>query len=216
MGVGTPHDMLEAVARGIDMFDCVMPTRNGRHGMAFTRFGPLNLANARHAADPRPLDEESPHPAARTYSRAYLHHLMKANEMLGAVLLSTINLAYYQALMAGMREAIAGGRFADFRAATLAGWEQGDIPRRCAVGGSCLAPGRLRYKALNPMNIRPDFLGHAASPNSSCRRGRPTPIATCSARRESFPMRRAGATRRKTRPRKCWRRCTPISASSAR
>ena len=128
MGVGTPHDMLEAVARGIDMFDCVMPTRNGRHGMAFTRFGPLNLANARHAADPRPLDEESPHPAARTYSRAYLHHLVKASEILGAVLLSTVNIAYYQALMAGMREAIAAGSFEAFRAATLAGWEQGDIP----------------------------------------------------------------------------------------
>ena len=127
MGVGTPHDMLEAVARGIDMFDCVMPTRNGRHGMAFTRFGPLNLANARHAADPRPLDEESLHPTARTYSRAYLHHLVKANEMLGAVLLSTVNIGYYQTLMAGMREAIAGGTFEAFRAATLAGWEQGDI-----------------------------------------------------------------------------------------
>ncbi len=128
MGVGTPHDMLEAVARGIDMFDCVMPTRNGRHGMAFTRFGPLNLANARHAADARPLDEESLHPVARTFSRAYLHHLVKANEMLGAVLLSTVNLAYYQMLMAGMREAIAEGTFSDFRAATLSGWEQGDIP----------------------------------------------------------------------------------------
>jgi queuine tRNA-ribosyltransferase len=128
MGVGTPHDMLEAVARGIDMFDCVMPTRNGRHGMAFTRLGPLNLANARHAADPRPLDEKSPHPVARQYSRAYLHHLVKASEILGAVLLSTINIAYYQALMAGMREAIAAGAFADFRAATLAGWERGDIP----------------------------------------------------------------------------------------
>ncbi len=127
MGVGTPHDMLEAVARGIDMFDCVMPTRNGRHGMAFTRFGPVNLANARHAADARPLDAQSEHPAARSYSRAYLHHLTKANEMLGAVLLSTVNLAYYQALMAGMREAIVQGRFTDFRAATLAGWEQGDI-----------------------------------------------------------------------------------------
>jgi queuine tRNA-ribosyltransferase len=127
MGVGTPHDMLEAVARGIDMFDCVMPTRNGRHGMAFTRYGTINLSNARHADDPRPLDAESPHPAARTYSRAYLHHLTKANEMLGAVLLSTINIAYYQTLMAGMRAAIEAGRFADFRAATMAGWEQGDI-----------------------------------------------------------------------------------------
>jgi queuine tRNA-ribosyltransferase len=128
MGVGTPHDLIEAVARGIDMFDCVMPTRNGRHGMAFTRFGQINLSNARHADDPRPLDAESPHPAARTYSRAYLHHLVKANEILGAVLLSTINIAYYQALMAGMRTAIEEGRFADFRAATLAGWAQGDIP----------------------------------------------------------------------------------------
>ncbi len=96
--------------------------------MAFTRFGPINLANARHAHDPRPLDEQSAHPAARTYSRAYLHHLTKANEILGAVLLSTINLAYYQTLMAGMREAIAGGRFAEFRGTTEAGWAQGDLP----------------------------------------------------------------------------------------
>ena len=130
MGVGTPDDLLEAVARGIDMFDCVLPTRNGRHGMAFTRFGSINLANARHADDPRPLDEQSAHPAARTYSRAYLHHLTKANEILGQVLLSTINLAYYQALMAGMREAIAAGRFGDFHAATRAQWQQGDIPPR--------------------------------------------------------------------------------------
>jgi queuine tRNA-ribosyltransferase len=128
MGVGTPHDMLEGVKRGIDMFDCVMPTRNGRHGMAFTRFGSINLSNARHANDPRPLDEESRHPAARTYSRAYLHHLTKANEILGQVLLSTINIAYYQDLMAGMRAAIAGGTFTDFHAATMAGWERGDIP----------------------------------------------------------------------------------------
>ncbi|HEY4142854.1 MAG TPA: tRNA guanosine(34) transglycosylase Tgt [Pseudolabrys sp.] len=128
MGVGTPHDLLEAVKRGVDMFDCVMPTRNGRHGMAFTRFGSVNLGNARHANDPRPLDEESVHPAARTYSRAYLHHLTKANEMLGQVLLSTINIAYYQQLMAGMRGAIEKGRFSDFHATTMAGWERGDIP----------------------------------------------------------------------------------------
>ena len=107
MGVGTPEDLLEAVARGIDMFDCVMPTRNGRHGVAFTRFGAINLKNARHADDPRPLDEESAFPAARDYSRAYLHHLVKSNEMLGAMLLSAINLAYYQQLTAGMRAAIA-------------------------------------------------------------------------------------------------------------
>ena len=127
MGVGTPDDLMQAVARGIDMFDCVLPTRNGRHGMAFTRFGSINLGNARHAKDSRPLDEQSAHPAARTYSRAYLHHLTKANEILGQVLLSTINLAYYQTLMAGMREAIAAKRFADFQAAIKAQWEQGDI-----------------------------------------------------------------------------------------
>ena len=89
MGVGTPADLVEAVARGIDMFDCVLPTRNGRHGLAFTRFGPINLKNARHADDPRPLDEASACSAARDYSRAYLHHLVKANEMLGAILLTT-------------------------------------------------------------------------------------------------------------------------------
>jgi len=128
MGVGTPHDLIEAVKRGIDMFDCVLPTRNGRHGMAFTRFGPINLANARHANDSRPLDEQSAHPAARIYSRAYLHHLTKANEILGAVLLSTINLAYYQTLMGGMRDAISSGRFGDFQAATEKQWAQGDLP----------------------------------------------------------------------------------------
>jgi queuine tRNA-ribosyltransferase len=127
MGVGTPHDLLEAVARGIDMFDCVLPTRNGRHGMAYTRFGSINLSNARHANDPRPLDGESAHRLARIYSRAYLHHLTKANEILGQVLLSAINLAYFQELMAGMRAAIAKGRFADFRMATMAQWQQGDI-----------------------------------------------------------------------------------------
>jgi queuine tRNA-ribosyltransferase len=128
MGVGTPHDLIEAVARGIDMFDCVLPTRNGRHGMAFTRHGAINLANARHANDPRPLDAEGPHPVARTYSRAYLHHLTKANEILGAVLLSTINLAYYQNLMAGMRAAIVARRFAAFREYIMEGWELGDLP----------------------------------------------------------------------------------------
>jgi queuine tRNA-ribosyltransferase len=110
------------------MFDCVLPTRNGRHGMAFTRFGAINLSNARHANDARPLDQESAHPAARTYSRAYLHHLTKANEMLGQVLLSTVNLAYYQHLMAGMRAAIEAGTFAAFRGETMVGWERGDIP----------------------------------------------------------------------------------------
>jgi queuine tRNA-ribosyltransferase len=127
MGVGTPEDLLEAVARGIDMFDCVLPTRNGRHGLAFTRFGPVNLRNARHANDPRPLDAQSRCPAAREHSRAYLHHLIKANEMLGAMLLSIINVFYYQDLMAGMRAAIGGKCFEVFRNETKAGWAQGDL-----------------------------------------------------------------------------------------
>jgi queuine tRNA-ribosyltransferase len=130
MGVGTPTDLIEAVARGIDMFDCVMPTRNGRHGLAFTRRGPISLKNARHAEDPRPLDEESACEAARDYSRAYLHHLVKAGEMLGPILLTMVNLAYYQELMAGMRTAIAARRFEDFRAETRAMWAQGDLPAR--------------------------------------------------------------------------------------
>jgi queuine tRNA-ribosyltransferase len=127
MGVGKPEDLIEAVARGIDMFDCVLPTRNGRHGLAFTRFGSINLKNARHAEDPRPIDESSACAAARDYSRAYLHHLVKANEMLGAILLTTINLNYYQELMAGMRAAITAGTFADFRAAAREGWARGDV-----------------------------------------------------------------------------------------
>ena len=128
MGVGTPDDILEAVARGIDMFDCVLPTRNGRHGLAFSRFGPINLRNARHATDPRPLDAESRCPAARNYPRAYLHHLIKAGEMLGAMLLSEINLYYYQDLMAKIRGAVAEGRFAEFCAVTKDGWRLGDLP----------------------------------------------------------------------------------------
>jgi queuine tRNA-ribosyltransferase len=122
MGVGTPDDLLEAIGRGVDMFDCVMPTRNGRHGLAFTRFGPINIKNAHHAEDARPLDDESNCPAAREFSRAYLHHLFRSDEALGGTLLSTINLYYYQALMAGAREAIAAGRFADYVAATKEQW----------------------------------------------------------------------------------------------
>jgi queuine tRNA-ribosyltransferase len=130
MGVGTPADILEAVARGVDMFDCVMPTRNGRHGMAFTRFGPVNLQNARHADDPRPLDEESAWPSTRTYARAYLHHLVKSGETLGAMLLSEINIAYYQELMRGIREAILKSAFAEFRERARADWARGDITPR--------------------------------------------------------------------------------------
>ncbi|CCE00096.1 tRNA guanosine(34) transglycosylase Tgt [Bradyrhizobium sp. STM 3809] len=130
MGVGTPDDLLESVKRGVDMFDCVLPTRNGRHGVAYTRFGPVNLRNARHADDARPLDEDSPWPPARSYARAYLHHLIKAGEALGATLLSEINIAYFQQLMAGMREAIAQGRFVEFYERTKADWARGDIAPR--------------------------------------------------------------------------------------
>jgi len=130
MGVGTPDDILEAVGRGVDMFDCVMPTRNGRHGVAFTRFGQINLRNARHADDPRPLDEESAWPSARNYSRAYLQHLVKSGETLGAMLLSEINVAYYERLMHDIREAIATGTFATFRERTRQEWARGDIPAR--------------------------------------------------------------------------------------
>ena len=120
MGVGTPLDLIEAVARGIDMFDCVMPTRNGRHGMAFTWEGRVNLRNAQWAEDTRPLDETSTCPAARDYSRAYLHHLVRSGEYLGAMLLSWANTAFYQDLMAAMRTAIIEGRFDAWRAATKA------------------------------------------------------------------------------------------------
>jgi queuine tRNA-ribosyltransferase len=128
MGVGTPEDLIEAVTRGIDMFDCVLPTRNGRHGLAYTRFGAINLRNARHADDPRPLDGQSPWPATRTYARAYLHHLIKAGEPLGAMLLSEINIAYYQDLMATLRTAIAEGRLEACRAELREGWARGDLP----------------------------------------------------------------------------------------
>jgi queuine tRNA-ribosyltransferase len=124
MGVGTPLDIVEAVARGIDMFDCVMPTRSGRHGQAFTRFGRLNLRNAKHADDPRPLDETSSCPAASRYSRAYLHHLVKSGEILGMMLLSIANLAYYQELMSGIRQAIAEHRFLDHRDCLMAEWNR--------------------------------------------------------------------------------------------
>jgi queuine tRNA-ribosyltransferase len=130
MGVGTPQDIVESVARGIDMFDCVMPTRAGRHGLAFTRFGKVNLKNARHADDPRPLDEESDCPASRDYSRAYLHHLVRSGESLGGMLLTWNNLHYYQSLMDGIRKAVERGGFEDHRARLYETWETGDIPAR--------------------------------------------------------------------------------------
>jgi queuine tRNA-ribosyltransferase len=122
MGVGTPSDILKAISRGIDMFDCVLPTRNGRHGLAFTRFGPINIKNAHHAEDARPLDAESRCPAAREFSRAYLHHLFKAGEALGGTLLSIVNLYYYQDLIAGARAAITRGGFADYVAQVQEQW----------------------------------------------------------------------------------------------
>jgi len=125
MGVGTPEDIVQAVACGVDMFDCVMPTRAGRHGLAYTRFGKVNLMNARHAEDASPLDPLSSCAAARDYSRAYLHHLFKAGEILGMMLLTQINVAYYQGLMAGLRKAIENRRLADFIGETKEGWARG-------------------------------------------------------------------------------------------
>ena len=127
MGVGTPADLLEGVRRGIDMFDCVMPTRSGRTGQGFTRRGPVNIKNARHAEDPRPLDAECSCPACSRFSRAYLHHLFKADEVLSLMLLSWHNIQYYQDLMAGMRAAIEAGTFAEFEADFHAKQALGDI-----------------------------------------------------------------------------------------
>jgi queuine tRNA-ribosyltransferase len=128
MGVGSPDDLIESLARGIDMFDCVMPTRAGRHGLAYTRWGKINLRNARNADDPRPLDPNSNCPAARDYSRAYLHHLVRCQEILGMMLLTWVNLAYYQELMAGARAAIAEGRFEAYRRQVKEDWTRGGEP----------------------------------------------------------------------------------------
>jgi queuine tRNA-ribosyltransferase len=128
MGVGKPDDILGGIERGIDMFDCVHPTRAGRHGHAYTRFGVINLKNARHKDDARPLDAESPNPNCRRFSRAYLHHLIRTEEMLGAMILSQINLSYYQELVQGTRAAIEAGTIMDFAAQTRARWAEGDLP----------------------------------------------------------------------------------------
>jgi len=126
MGVGTPADIAGAVARGIDMFDCVLPTRAGRTARAYTRRGQMNLRNARFADDPRPLDPECGCPACTRHSRAYLHHLFKSGEMLGPMLLTWHNISYYQDLMRGLREAILAGRFAAHAAALAEAWHAGD------------------------------------------------------------------------------------------
>jgi queuine tRNA-ribosyltransferase len=120
MGVGKPADIVGAVARGVDLFDCVLPTRSGRTGQAFTRAGTLNMRNARHAEDAAPLDPECRCLACRDHSRAYLHHLFKADEMLGPILLTAHNLTYYQDLMRDIRAAIEAGRFAEIVQAHLA------------------------------------------------------------------------------------------------
>lgn len=127
MGVGTPDDILQSIARGVDMFDCVMPTRAGRHGQVFTRFGKLNLKNSRHKEDHQPIDETSGCPASRDYSRAYLHHLLKCDESLGGMLMTWNNLHYYQQLMQGARDAIEQGTYADYVVQTKDGWEKGDL-----------------------------------------------------------------------------------------
>ncbi|MBR0657882.1 tRNA guanosine(34) transglycosylase Tgt [Neoroseomonas oryzicola] len=126
MGVGTPSDLVGAVRRGIDMFDCVMPTRSGRTGRAYTRRGVLNIRNARHAEDDSPLDPDCSCPACRRHSRAYLHHLFKAGEMLGPMLLTWHNIQYYQDLMADLRTAILEGRFEETAARIAAGWQAGE------------------------------------------------------------------------------------------
>lgn len=128
MGVGKPEDILGAVERGVDMFDCVIPTRSARFGRAYTHRGEINIKNARHADDSRPLDPHSASPTSLQYSRAYLHHLFKAGEMLGPMLLTLHNLHYYQELMQGIRAAIAERRFAAYAAQLRAGWQAGDIP----------------------------------------------------------------------------------------
>jgi queuine tRNA-ribosyltransferase len=128
MGVGKPDDIVGAVKRGVDMMDCVLPSRSGRTGQAWTRRGQVNIKNARHQDDPRPLDENCSCPACRTYSRAYLHHVFRAQEMISGMLLTWHNLHYYQELMQGMRDAIAAGQFAAFEARFHAQRSEGDIP----------------------------------------------------------------------------------------
>ena len=127
MGGGKPDDIVGAVKRGIDMMDCVLPSRSGRTGQVFTRRGVLNIKNARHQDDPRPLDEDCSCPACRSYSRAYLHHVFRSQEIISSMLLTWHNLHYYQELMAGMRAAIAEGRFAAWEADFHAGRAEGDI-----------------------------------------------------------------------------------------
>ena len=128
MGVGKPDDIVGAVQRGVDMMDCVLPSRSGRTGQAWTRRGQVNIKNARHADDPRPLDEHCTCPACTGYSRAYLHHVFRAGEMISGMLLTWHNLHYYQEIMQGMRDAIAGGTLDAWVATFHAQRAEGDIP----------------------------------------------------------------------------------------
>jgi queuine tRNA-ribosyltransferase len=132
MGVGRPQDLLEAISRGVDLFDCVMPTRNGRNALAFTDAGPLRLRNQQHALDREPLEADCPCPACR-HSRGYLRHLFQANEMLGPILLSIHNLTYYQRLLSRARQAIAEDRFTAFFEERKRGWA--DASQSSETGG---------------------------------------------------------------------------------
>jgi queuine tRNA-ribosyltransferase len=131
MGVGKPDDIIGAVERGIDMFDCVLPTRSGRTGQAFTRQGPINIKNAKFADDPNPLDSSCPCPVCRSWSRAYLHHLVRAGEILGAMLMTEHNLYFYQQLMANLRAAINERRLSAFAAEFLTDYQAGNEPAGC-------------------------------------------------------------------------------------
>ena len=179
MGVGTPDDIVQAVARGVDMFDCVMPTRAGRHGLAYTRFGKVNLMNARHAEDAAPLDAESSCAAARDYSRAYLHHLFKAGEILGMMLLTQINVSYYQELMAGLRAAIAERRLEDFIGETKEGWARGLMASEAArtlirpladAKGHLLAVPREKGGVAHPSPLHGETLPREAGSDEGSRR----------------------------------------------
>ncbi len=164
MGVGRPEDLLEAVRRGIDLFDCVMPTRNGRNALAFTDAGPLRLRNLQYERDDRPLEEGCPCPACRR-SRGYLRHLFMAREMLGPILLSIHNLTYYQRLLADARAAIAADRFEEFRREKLRGWG------RDGKGEELKPTGCVRWVvARQPRPFPPDAAFRLPpSPYSSCR-----------------------------------------------
>ncbi|SUE44601.1 tRNA guanosine(34) transglycosylase Tgt [Roseomonas gilardii] len=159
MGVGTPSDIIGAVRRGIDMFDCVIPTRSGRTARAYTSRGVMNLRNAKFAEDTRPLDPECDCPACTRHSRAYLNHLFKAEEMLGPMLLTWHNIRYYQVLMARLREAILASRFEDEAARIEAGWAGGAAETAAAPTGQASRPSAGRASAVPGADPMPDPAG---------------------------------------------------------